>query len=186
VPTVDGGHQQVDVPMDETVYRTEAPAAAPAAEEEVAEERSARRSWILVVVGSVLVVGIGVLVWWLARDAGRGDPEVDPGTATENVQPVDPVGGYVPPVRDLEVKADGDEVVVTWEPPRESEEGDRYGYRVLSLTSQSQLTPTDETTARVPRNEGQETCVEVFVVRGAKQSAQGEQQCAPAGGGKGD
>lgn len=182
VPTVDGGPAQADLPMDETVYRTEAPAA-PAQDEDEAESAAASRwSWVLVAVGAVLVLGIGGLVWWLVDRSGQADPETDPGATPTAAAPADPLGGYVPPVQELTAKVDGDDVVVSWEPPRESAEGDEYGYRVLSLTSQTQMQRTPETTARVPHDDSQPTCVEVVVIRQSKVSAQAQQVCVSVDG----
>jgi hypothetical protein len=84
-------------------------------------------------------------------------------------------------VRDLKGKAEGDEVVFTWKAPKTQEEGDQYGYRVLSLTSESAYTPSAVATATVARVEGGETCLEVVVVRSGKASAQPEQACVAAG-----
>jgi serine/threonine protein kinase len=164
---------------EETVHRQSATEAdgpsAPAA------QSPSRRGWIGIAVGAVGVVAVGGLVWWVVQGDDR-DPAT-PEAEVSDVVPQEPIVGYVPPVRDLAAEADGENLVVSWEPPRESAEGDLYGWRVLSFTSESEYTPTPETTVpEVPRHDTQETCVEVVVIRGSSVSANAEQVCvAPEG-----
>jgi len=180
VPTVDGVGQPADVLVDETVFRTERPADAPAQEEADAEAATGSRwAWLLVAIGSVLVLGIGGLIWWLSGDE-EDDPSVaDPGT-TRTAAPADPIGGFVPPVKELQAVVEGKEVVVTWEPPREAEEDDTFGWKELSFTSESQYTQTEEPTTTVPADKSREVCVEVVVIRGSSAS-EARRTCVPPG-----
>ncbi|MFD6134483.1 serine/threonine protein kinase [Isoptericola sp. NPDC060257] len=181
VPTVDAAGQLPDASVDETVFRTERPAATATDDDSAAEAPAASRwAWLLVAVGSVLVLGVGGLIWWLNRDAGTEPAVADPG-ATQTAAPADPLGGYVPPVQDLQAVVEGDEVIVTWEPPREAEEGDEFGWKQLSLTSESQYTTTDETSASVPADPGKDVCVQVVVIRDGSSLSQTEQTCVTAG-----
>ncbi|WP_277208417.1 serine/threonine-protein kinase [Isoptericola croceus] len=175
VPTVAGGQEWAGVPVDETVHRTQAPSSAtPDGAVDDAPARST--SWWPLVGGAVGLVAVGGLVWWLVTSTG-GTPEAEPTGESTTVRPVEPLGGYVPPVRELDATVDGDDVVVTWEPPRELQDGDVYGWRQLSLTSESRYEETAETSVRVPDDPGQDVCVEVVVVRASKPSV-AVQACA--------
>ena len=169
-------------PIEETVHRTRAPEAHEALPQE-AEPDEQRSPWgtVALVAGAVVLVA-AVVVGWFALNSGEEEP--DPGgTVTVSAEePIDPGLGYVPPVQDLKGTAEGDEVVFTWTPPRTRLEGDQYGFRVLSLTSESRYEPSSGTSVTVPRAEDGQTCVEVVVVRaGGKVSAQPEQACVAAG-----
>ncbi|WP_402372599.1 serine/threonine-protein kinase [Isoptericola rhizosphaerae] len=168
VPTVGTGQEWAGVPVDETVHRTQAPSSDTG---EDADDGAATRStsWWPLVGGAAGLLVVGGVVWWLVSGSGTS-PEAGPSAEATAVDPVAPLGGYVPPVRELDVAVDGDEVVVTWEPPREAHEGDVYGWRQLSLTSESRYEETDETTVRVPDDPDQNVCVEVVVVRDSKPS----------------
>ncbi|GAA1975152.1 hypothetical protein GCM10009718_09020 [Isoptericola halotolerans] len=174
VPTVQGGSQWA-LPLDETVHRAPEPASSTPDDGGDDDARS-RRAWWPLVGGAVGLLGVGALVWWLSTGTG-GPQDVEPEAGPTDVNPVEAVGGYVPPVRGLDAEVAGDEVVVTWEPPRETREGDVYGWRQLSLTGQSPYQEVGETTVRVPADPAQDVCVEVVVVRDGKQSAQAEQVC---------
>ncbi|SKC47677.1 protein kinase domain-containing protein [Krasilnikoviella flava] len=180
VPTVDGTGQQSDLLVDETVFRTERPAAATEDAEADAEASTASRwAWLLVAIGSVLVLGIGGLIWWLSGDDEGGPSVTDPGTS-QTAAPADPIGGYVPPVQELQATVEGKKVVVTWEAPREAEEGDTFGWKELSLSSESQYTQTEKATASVAADKSQDVCVEVVVIRGSSAS-EAQRTCVLAG-----
>ncbi|GAA4697855.1 Serine/threonine protein kinase [Promicromonospora umidemergens] len=173
-------------PSDDTVYRGSADQAtqgtqatpgavgqlapetatpAPAAE---AEEEPRRGIWALVV-GVVVVAVVGVSAWALAQGGGD-DPEGEQTASTSAVVPPAPAGGYVPPVSEVKGKAQGEEAVFTWTPPKSLEEGDTYAYRVLELTGEPVFQPVPNgTTVAVPLKG--ETCVEIVVVRSSKASS---------------
>ncbi|WP_036964551.1 serine/threonine-protein kinase [Promicromonospora kroppenstedtii] len=162
--------------VEETVHRTRGPEA-PAEEPQAVEpEKSSPWSTIALIAGAVVLVAV-LVVGWIALKPGAGEPEAEQTTTVAGDPPPAPGVGYVPPVRDLVGKAEGKNAVFTWEPPKSSEEGDEYGYRVLSATEESRYEPAVGTTVTVTRLEGERTCLEVVVVRAGKPSAQPEQAC---------
>ena len=168
-------------PVEETVHRTGAPETQEPLPQETEPEKSSVWNTVALVAGAVVLVAV-IAVGWFALRPGSAEPDPDSSTTgSSNVQPADPVLGYVPPVQDLAAKAKGDQVVVTWKPPKSQEEGDEYGYRVLSLTKDSVYEPVAATTVTVPRVDGGQTCVEVVMVRSGKPSAQPAQACVDAG-----
>jgi predicted Ser/Thr protein kinase len=167
-------------PVEETVHRTRAPEAPEAPPEEPEEEKSPWAT-VALVAGAVVLVAAIVIGGFALRGGGGAEPETD-GTATVAGDPPPAPGlGYVPPVRDLKGKAQGDEAVFAWKAPKTQEEGDEYGYRVLSLTSESRYERATGTSATVPLADSGETCIEVVVMRSGKASAQPQQACVPAG-----
>ena len=142
------------------------------------EEQPRRGVWALVV-GVVVVAVVGVSAWALTQDGGDA-PDDDRATATSAVVPPAPAGGYVPPVSEVEGKAEGTDAVFTWTAPKSLEEGDSYAYRVLELTGDPVFQPVPNgTTVTVPL-EG-ETCVEIVVVRSSKASS-AQSACVTAKG----
>lgn len=170
-------------PVEETVHRTRLPETQATQEPEAEpEEPPSRSGMIWLAVGAVVLVA-AVVVGWLVLNgsADEPDPEDTATVATGDDPPPDALLGYVPPVQDLKGKAVGDEVVFTWKAPEDLVEGDKYGYRVLSLTETNPPVPVEKgTSVTVPRAEGGETCIEVFVDRAGK-SGKPEPACVPAG-----
>jgi eukaryotic-like serine/threonine-protein kinase len=167
--------------VEETVHRTRAPEAPEESPVEAEPEKSSPWATVALVAGAVVLVAL-IVVGWFALRPGADDPE-EPGQ-TQTVAgdpPPAPGTGYVPPVQDLVGKAQGNEVVFTWKPPKSQEEGDQYGYRVLALTSEDRFQPVENPTVTVARADGGDTCIEVVVVRSGKASAQPEQACVEAG-----
>jgi hypothetical protein len=167
-------------PVEETVHRTRAPEAPEALPEEPEEEKSPWAT-VALVAGAVVLVAAIVIGGFALRGGGGAEPEANETATVAGDPPPAPGLGYVPPVRDLKGKAQGDEAVFTWKPPKTQEEGDEYGYRVLSLTSESRYERATGTSATVPRAESGETCIEVVVMRSGKASAQPQPACVPAG-----
>ncbi|MEL7975453.1 serine/threonine-protein kinase [Isoptericola sp. F-RaC21] len=201
VPVLDGGAPAADtgwttgpgtglpgVPDEETVYRSAsaAPSRAsmpdgPGGPED--DPRPRRRVVGLVVGGVVLaVVAVGVLVGLLNGLGEADDPTASAtgGSASEQPAPAeDNLGDLVPPVQGLAGKADGDEAVFSWKPPKGAQDGDSYAWAKLSLTGDAPYEPTDSTRVSVPLDSG-ETCVSVVVVRNGKPSAQPQDACVTA------
>lgn len=170
-------------PVEETVHRTRLPEAQATQEPEAEpEDPPSRSGMIWLVVGAVVLVA-AVVVGWLVLNGNADEPDPE-GTATVAAgedPPPDPLYGYVPPVQDLKGKIVGDEAVFTWKAPKDLVEGDKYGYRLLSVTETNPLQPVETgTSATVPLAEGGQTCIEVFVDRAGKPSDP-VQACVPAG-----
>lgn len=170
-------------PVEETVHRTRLPEAQATQEPEAEpEDPPSRSGMIWLVVGAVVLVA-AVVVGWLVLNgsADEPDPEDTATVAAGEDPPPDPLYGYVPPVQDLQGKIVGDEAVFTWKAPKDLVEGDKYGYRLLSVTETNPLQPVETgTSATVPLAEGGQTCIEVFVDRAGKPSDP-VQACVPAG-----
>ena len=167
-------------PVEETVHRTRLPEAQGAQEQQAEpEDPPSRSGMIWLIVGAVVLVAV-LVVGGIALSKGGAEPDPD-GTATVEAgedPPPDALLGYVPPVQDLKGKVMGDEVVFTWKAPEDLVEGDKYGYRVVSLTETNQPEPVETgTSVTVPRAEGEPTCVEVFVDRAGKQSSKIPRVC---------
>lgn len=167
-------------PVEETVHRTRAPEVPEALPQEPEPAKSSPWSIVAFVAGAAVLVAL-VVVGWIALNRGGDEPDPQETTTVAGDPPPAPGLGYVPPVRDLVGEARGEEVVFTWKPPKTQVEGDGYGYRVLSLTSEDRYTPHSGTTVTVDRSEGEPTCLEVVVVRSGKASQQPQQACVEAG-----
>lgn len=167
-------------PVEETVHRTRAPEVPEALPQEPEPAKSSPWSIVAFVAGAAVLVAL-VVVGWIALNRGGDEPDPQETTTVAGDPPPAPGLGYVPPVRDLVGEARGEEVVFTWKPPKTQVEGDGYGYRVLSLTSEDRYTPHAGTTVTVDRSEGEPTCLEVVVVRSGKASQQPQQACVEAG-----
>jgi predicted Ser/Thr protein kinase len=168
-------------PIEETVHRTRAPEEQESLPQETEPEKSSPWGIVALVAGAVVLVAV-VVVGWFALSSGGDEP--DPGESAPvagGASPPDPGMGYVPPVRDLAGTAKGDEVTFTWKPPKSEVESEQYGYRVLSVTSESIYEQSEDTTVTVARLDGEKTCLEVVVVRSGNASAQPEQACVDAG-----
>lgn len=164
-------------PVEETVHRTRAPETQEPLPQEIEPEKSSPWGTVVLVGGAVILVAVLVVGWFALRNGGE-EPDPDDTSTVSAESPPAPGFGYVPPVRDLTGKANGDEVVFTWKPPRTTEEGDGYGWRRLSLTEgQGQYTPTTATTVTVPRSDGEPTCIEVVVTRSGKASEEPQPAC---------
>ncbi|GAB3159910.1 serine/threonine-protein kinase [Myceligenerans halotolerans] len=189
LPFVAGDRSGVGT-VEETVARTSLPAGQQGAQEYVApapkEEEPKPSPWRLVapILGVVALVAVAVLVFNLKPWEGRDD-DGDPTVAESNAGPIDIASNHVAPPLQVTAEADGDQVVVTWEPPESFEEGDGFGYRVDSLTEEIVLFESlgNETTVTVPREAGA-TCVEVVTQRDNNQSNP-ERACVAAEGADG-
>ncbi|WP_159791669.1 serine/threonine-protein kinase [Puerhibacterium puerhi] len=165
-----------DAVADSTMLRAAAPddAAAP-----TAEPGSARRGLGIVVGVAVALVAVAGVLWGVL---GGGDEEpaadaVARQTESPTGPPRDNIGSLVPAVRGLEGTVAGDRATFTWQPPTDSQDGDRYAWRVLSLTEENLYQPIEGTTVTVPLSPDGQTCVEVVVVRSGKQSASPQDAC---------
>jgi hypothetical protein len=144
------------------------------------EPGSARRGLGILVGAAVAVVVVAGVLWGVLAGDGAEPPAdaVAQQTATPTGPPRDNLGSLVPAVRDLKVAVEGDRATFTWQPPADSQDGDRYAWRQLSLTEETLYEPTDATSVTVPLSADGQTCLEVVVVRSGKQSATPQDACA--------
>ncbi|MFI2103630.1 serine/threonine-protein kinase [Isoptericola sp. NPDC019693] len=159
--------------LGDTVHRSMSTAAppAPAAEPqaEPAPAPAPRRGLVAgLVAGLVVLLGVlAVVLWPDGSDAPADDDPVSPsatGAVDAGAPPADNLSGLVPSVTELEGEAQGDEVVFTWTNP-DPVEGDTYGWRTAERLEDVAYTQVDSTTVTVDRTEGEETCIEVVIVR---------------------
>ncbi|WP_425955079.1 protein kinase domain-containing protein [Xylanimonas sp. McL0601] len=161
--------------LEETVHR----AGEPAAERPAEEPGAPARRWPAVAGIAALVVVATVVGLALAR--GGDDPGQGAGgapTSSAEAPPQDNLTSLVPPVVDLAAGTpDGRSVTFTWKGPKDAQKGDRYGWRLLSLTEDSRFAIVDASSVTVKASQPGQVCVEVVVVRHGKQSYEPQKAC---------
>ncbi|GII98765.1 serine/threonine protein kinase [Sediminihabitans luteus] len=149
------------------------------------QARGGRAGWVPFAVGAVVLAGLGAGAFALLSDAGDEPAGVertaDETDAVDDV-PADNIGGIVPPVTDLqgEPSADGSTIEFTWTGP-EGIDDQRYIVRNLDPAKDYSPVITSVASYVAPASSG-DTCVEVAVVVGGRESANPEKLCVGADG----
>ncbi|GAA1715901.1 hypothetical protein GCM10009809_10050 [Isoptericola hypogeus] len=185
-PASPSGAVAVDDDLGDTVHRSMAPAhvgAPPETPPQPAPAPAGPRRGLVVglVAGIAALVALAVV---LAVALGRDAAEEPTGASTQAVTdagddpepPSDNLGGLVPAVTDLKGKAKGDDVVFTWTNP-EPQDGDTYGWREPQALEEGHYQQVSKPTVTVPRVSGDDTCVEVVIVRSGAFSIEPKGMC---------
>ncbi|MDX2399319.1 serine/threonine-protein kinase [Microbacterium algeriense] len=151
---------QPEAPVSPAVAPT--PAAAPVAAVEERSPRSRKGLWIGLAAAAVVIV-VGGIVGLNALVAGL-EPQPDPESSEQAVDPQDPVSDAVPRVTDVAGTRAGDQVTFTWANP-DPREGDSYIWTETGGASDGAVKQAaDETVTFAPASSG-EVCIEVMLRR---------------------
>ncbi|MGY1551462.1 protein kinase domain-containing protein [Microbacterium sp. A588] len=191
-PRFDPAPQTTDyAPIEETVLRPTAPAAAPAAAPvdddptimrpprtlspdadapvdpatEPATAPPARRrlgAGAWVALAATAVVLVGATVVGITMLSGSGKPE--PIATQDEVVPQDPISAAVPDVDDLSGTRDGTAITFSWTNPA-AEDGDSYLWSTVDLAGASKPAATDETSVTFEGSATGQVCIDVLLRR---------------------
>ena len=151
---------QPEAPVSPAVAPTPAPAPVAAVEER--SPRSRKGLWIGLAAAAVVIV-VGGIVGLNALVAGL-EPQPDPESSEQAVDPQDPVSDAVPRVTDVAGTRAGDQVTFTWTNP-DPREGDSYIWTETGGASDGAVKQAaDETVTFAPASPG-EVCIEVMLRR---------------------
>ncbi|MGL3149269.1 protein kinase domain-containing protein [Microbacterium sp. A82] len=191
-PRFDPAPQTTDyAPIEETVLRPTAPAAAPAAAPvdddptimrpprtlspdadapvdpatEPATAPPARRrlgARAWVALAATAVVLVGATVVGITMLSGSGKPE--PIATQDEIVPQDPISAAVPDVDDLSGTRDGTAITFSWTNPA-AEDGDSYLWSTVDLVGASKPAATDETSVTFEGSATGQVCIDVLLRR---------------------
>lgn len=138
------------------------PTAAPVAAVEERSPRSRKGLWIGLAAAAVVIV-VGGIVGLNALVAGL-EPQPEPESSEQAVDPQDPVSDAVPRVTDVAGTRAGEQVTFTWTNP-DPREGDSYIWTETGGASDGAVKQAaDETVTFAPASSG-EVCIEVMLRR---------------------
>ncbi len=136
--------------------------------------RSRAGLWIGLAAGVTAVVVVGAVA-----GASLLAPQPTPSpTAPVEVDPQDPVNGFVPPVADLAGEAKGSKVVFTWSNP-DPADGDTYVWYPYTLDGEGAQGLVDTETVTVPVDESGRTCIAVTLRRADGATGAEQRHCTP-------